>query len=106
MKEEIIQNLERLVRYPSIYAEEENTPFGIQNKKCLEEALKIGERYGLKTKNLDDYCGYIEVGEGKDIIGILCHLDVVKEGTGWNTNPFQLTEIDGKLYNTDKYVIF
>ena len=98
MKEEIIQNLERLVRYPSIYAEEENTPFGIQNKKCLEEALKIGERYGLKTKNLDDYCGYIEVGEGKDIVGILCHLDVVPEGTGWNTNPFQLTEIDGKLY--------
>ena len=98
MKEEIIQNLERLVRYPSIYAEEENTPFGIQNKKCLEEALKIGDSYGLKTKNLDDYCGYIEVGEGKDIIGILCHLDVVPEGTGWNTNPFQLTEIDGKLY--------
>lgn len=34
MKEEIIQNLERLVRYPSIYAEEENTPFGIQNKSA------------------------------------------------------------------------
>ena len=98
MKEELIQNLERLVRYPSIYSEEENTPFGVQVKKCLEEALKIGDRYGLKTKNLNDYCGYIEVGEGKDIIGILCHLDVVPEGSGWNTNPFQLTEIDGKLY--------
>lgn len=98
MKEELIQNLERFVRYPSIYSEEENTPFGVQVKKCLEEALKIGDRYGLKTKNLNDYCGYIEVGEGKDIIGILCHLDVVPEGSGWNTNPFQLTEIDGKLY--------
>ncbi len=98
MKEELIQNLERLVRYPSIYSEEENTPFGVQVKKCLEEALKIGYRYGLKTKNLNDYCGYIEVGEGKEIIGILCHLDVVPEGSGWNTNPFQLTEIDGKLY--------
>ena len=98
MREEMIQNLEKLVSYPSIYSEDDYTPFGIQNKKCLEEALKIGDSYGLKTKNLDDYCGYIEVGEGKDIIGILCHLDVVPEGSGWNTNPFQLTEIDGKLY--------
>lgn len=96
-EQEIISHLSKLISYPSIY-QKDDTPFGIQNKKCLEEALKIADSYGLKTVNLDDYCGYVEIGEGSEIIGVLAHLDVVPAGNGWNTEPFQLTIKDNKMY--------
>lgn len=98
-KEELIENLKKLVSYKSIVSEaKENAPFGTENAKCLKEALQIAEEYGFKTKNLDNYCGYAEIGEGKEIIGIAAHLDVVPEGNGWETDPFCATIKDNKIY--------
>ena len=53
---------------------------------------------GFRTKNLDDYCGYIEFGEGDELVGIIGHLDVVPEGEGWTTPPFEANIRDGKIY--------
>lgn len=98
-KESILSDLATLVSYNSIYVpNEEGTPFGISNKKCLEKALEIAKNYGFKTVNLDDYCGYIEMGQGEEIVGILAHLDVVPVSDSWSTDPFKLTLIDGKYY--------
>jgi succinyl-diaminopimelate desuccinylase len=33
-----------------------------------------------------------------DEVGILCHLDVVPAGEGWNTPPFKATISDGKIF--------
>ncbi|MEG1310109.1 MAG: Sapep family Mn(2+)-dependent dipeptidase [Bacilli bacterium] len=97
--EETKNILKTLVSYNSIKEkEEEGAPFGKSNKECLEKALEIGKNLGFKTKNLDGYCGYMEIGEGKDIIGIVGHLDIVPAGTGWDTPPFTLTEKNGYLY--------
>lgn len=38
------------------------------------------------------------MGEGEDLIGILCHVDVVPEGDGWVHDPFDVQIADGKLY--------
>lgn len=74
-------------------------PFGSGNKKCLNTMLEIGKKYGFKVKNLDDYCGYIEYGKGKELLGILCHLDVVDVNTNkWLTNPFIPIIKDNKIY--------
>lgn len=98
-KEELIGNLKKLVSYKSIVSEpQDNAPFGIENAKCLRETLEMAEKYGFKTKNLDNYCGYAEIGEGKEIIGIAAHLDVVPEGNGWDTDPFCATIKDNKIY--------
>lgn len=98
-KESIIEQLSTLCSYKSIYTpNEEGTPFGVENKKCLEKALEIAESYGFKTVNVDDYCGYVEMGQGEEIIGILAHLDVVPVSDSWNTDPFTLTLIDDKYY--------
>ena len=44
-------------------------------------------------------CGWIEMGEGEQLIGILCHLDTVSvSADGWDTDPFDCVERDGKLY--------
>lgn len=98
-KEEIINNLSKLVAYKSVLdTPGENAPFGKENAECLNEFLSISKNYGFKTKNLDGYCGYVELGEGNEIIGIVAHLDVVPEGNGWDTEPYKATIKDGKIY--------
>lgn len=98
-KENLFNILRKLVSYNSIDKRgEDGTPFGVDNKNCLERALQIGSSFGLRFKNMDNYCGYLEIGEGEELIGIVCHLDIVPAGDGWNTDPFVLTEKNGFLY--------
>lgn len=99
LKDEMINDLATLVSYNSIYMPNENgTPFGLNNQACLHKALEIASGYGFKTVNLDDYCGYIEMGQGEEIVGILAHLDVVPASDSWNSDPFKLTIVDDKMY--------
>ena len=93
----MLNELGELVSYNSVYSEDV-APFGLKNREVLDRALEIFESKGLKTKNLDYYCGYGEVGEGDEVIGILAHLDVVPCGEGWNSDPFKMTEKDGYVY--------
>ncbi|MBR2553742.1 MAG: Sapep family Mn(2+)-dependent dipeptidase, partial [Aeriscardovia sp.] len=65
---------------------------------ALAEALSIAERMGFRTKNLDNYCGYAEIGEGDDIIGLVAHLDVVPEGDGWKSDPFTMIREGDVVY--------
>ncbi|MBH8597046.1 hypothetical protein [Thermoactinomyces sp. CICC 10523] len=37
-------------------------PFGRKIAEALEYMLKLGERDGFKTKNVDGYAGHIEYG--------------------------------------------
>ena len=95
--ENIKQDLASLVKFNSVNSDDEK-PFGSQNRKALDQAIKLMQEKGLNTTNLDYYCGYGEVGEGKELIGILAHLDIVPVGEGWTSDPFSLTEKDGYLY--------
>ncbi len=98
-KNDMIQDLTTLVSYNSIFENPTPTaPFGQANADCLDAALKIVEKLGMKPVNLDNYIGYGEVGEGKEVIGVLGHLDIVPVGEGWNTDPLKVTEINGNLY--------
>ena len=77
---------------------EKGAPYG---KACLDALLWFVNKarsYGLKAELMDGYCAYAEVGEGKECIGILGHLDVVPAGNGWATDPFKMTEENGKVY--------
>ena len=99
--EENIENMKkdlgRLVECPSVYSDDME-PFGKANREVLDRALAMMEEKGLKTENLDYYCGYGETGEGDKLIGILAHLDVVPAGDGWDSDPFVMREKDGLLY--------
>ncbi len=99
LEKEMIDDLSELVAIGSVEGEaKEGMPFGEGPAKALAKALEISERMGFKTKNLDNYCGYAEIGEGKEIIGLVAHLDTVPYGEGWNTDPLKVTNIDGVLY--------
>ena len=97
-KENMIKDLERLVSYNSVFTEGEGYPFGKTNAECLNEALNILERLGLKTYNLDNYAGYGEIGSGDQLIGIIGHMDIVPVGEGWDSDPLKLTLKNNKLY--------
>lgn len=98
-KEDMIKGIRQLVAVRSVQEEaKEGMPFGEGPAKALNVALKLGESLGFKTVNLDNYAGYIEMGEGDDVIGILCHVDVVPEGKDWVHAPFGGEIVDEKIY--------
>jgi predicted dipeptidase len=91
-----------LVRIPSVCDEGTGGyPFGKHVDQALRKALQIASDLGFRTKYGDGgYYGYAEVGEGREMLGILGHLDVVPAGklTDWKRNPFDPAEKDGLLY--------
>ncbi len=100
-RDEILKRLGELVSINSEQSEaKEGAPFGEGPKKALEAALKMLEKDGLKTVNLDNYIGYGEMGEGDQLIAIVGHLDVVpaRKEDGWNTDPYTMIEKDGIVY--------
>lgn len=100
-RDELVSRLGKLVAVNSVEGTHTpDAPFGEGPKKALTTALAMLEKDGFKTVNLDNYIGYAEMGEGKELIGIVGHLDVVpaRKEDGWNTDPFQMTEKDGVLY--------
>ena len=101
-KEEMINTLSNLIRFPSVSIESQSAeyPFGKACSDVLDYTLNLAKKMGFKTKNVDGYCGYIEFGEGNDLVGIVGHLDVVPAliEDGWTNPPFEPTVSDGKLY--------
>ena len=97
-RELLLERLGELVAIPSTEGKpESDAPFGREPKRALEAALKMCEADGFRTKNVDNYAGYAEMGEGEQLIGVIGHLDVVPaaEGDGWDSDPFTMTERDG-----------
>ena len=100
LKDEIINSTCEIINIPSVMDKSDNPtkPFGEDCNKALEYMLNLGKRLGFRTKNIDGYCGYIEFGEGKDLVGIIGHLDVVPSGDGWTYPPFEATIKDNKIF--------
>lgn len=97
-KDNMINDLRKIMQIPSVNApKKDNMPYGENVYKCLMEFLSLAKNHGFKTKNFDNYVGTIEYGDDAKL-GILCHLDVVPEGTGWSVNPFDATVIEDKIY--------
>ena len=99
-KEKIIEDLQELIQIPSAYSKSDNPkyPFGENINNALEYTLELGNNLGFRTKNIDGYCGYIEFGEGSELVGIIGHLDVVPEGDNWTYSPFSGTISDGYIF--------
>lgn len=74
-------------------------PFGEDIKRCLDSTLDLAKRLGFRVKNLDNYIGYAEIGEGDEYIAILGHLDVVPEGdiSKWTVHPYSGSIINNCL---------
>lgn len=91
----MIEELIKFVEIPSISNEREQVAI------ALKHILALGENMGFTTKNLlDDQIGFIEMGTGEEVFGILSHVDVVGPGDEsiWDIPPFRGTLKEGKIY--------
>lgn len=96
---EMIEDLQTLIRIRSVEGEAEaGMPFGSGPAAALEETLRICDRLGFRTENMDGYAGFAEFGQGEEVVGILAHLDVVPEGDGWEFAPYEAHISDGKIF--------
>ncbi len=65
----------------------------------LYAALSMSERYGFSVENHEYYCGSaILKGTGEKEIGIFSHVDVVDEGSGWTSDPYDPIIKDSWIY--------
>ena len=98
-KQELIEAVQNTVRYRTLKGQpEDGAPFGKTVKDCLDYTLGKASEMGLEARDLDGYCGIIDAGEGEEMLGILAHLDVVPEGTGWDHDPYGAEIADGRIY--------
>ncbi len=96
----MIKNLQELIAIPSITGApaQEGMPYGKYVYDALMYVLELCDSFGFRTKNCNNLAGYAEIGQGQEMIGVLCHLDVVPEGAGWKYPPFGGEIHDGKLF--------
>jgi len=87
-KTEFLEDLKKLIAINSINGNcgsvSEKAPLGEGVNNAIEAFLEIGKRFGFKTKNVGGYCGWIEMGEGDEMLGIIVHTDTVDTGDGWS----------------------
>ena len=95
----ILTDLARIVAIPSVCSKAEpGKPFGPESARALSEILKMADHLGFKTRNVGNYAGHAEYGEGSDYAAAVVHVDVVPAGEGWKTDPFCLTHRENNFY--------
>ncbi|BAP39530.1 M20/M25/M40 family metallo-hydrolase [Metamycoplasma canadense] len=91
--DQMIQHIANLCAIPSISIEEDSEyPFGKSVDDALEYTLKLAKEFGFKIyKDNKNRYGFVEIGNGEKILGILAHLDVVPAGDEkqWKTSAFE-----------------
>ena len=100
MQDEIFAAIQQNMRIDSVKGEAKpDAPYGEGPKAALMDALALGERLGFKTGVADNRVGWVEYGDGEEMVGVLGHLDVVPVGDdGWTYPPFGAEIHDGKLW--------
>nr|WP_263325380.1 dipeptidase PepV [Neobacillus sp. Marseille-Q6967] len=100
-KDALIKDTQQLLHIKSLLDEENTTPdapLGKGVKEALDFMLELGERDGFTPKNVGNVAGHLEFGKGDELLGILCHVDVVPEGDGWTSDPFGAEIREGKIF--------
>ena len=99
-REDILETMKRWIAIPSVQAPRaaENAPFGKETRRMLDTAMADASGMGFETKDFDGYAMHAQMGHGEKTLGILCHLDVVPAGDGWQHAPWGAEIEDGRLY--------
>ncbi|MFJ4063965.1 dipeptidase [Pseudomonas sp. NPDC089996] len=99
------QNLRELVAIPTFSVDgvpqHENPEF----LKIADKIKALAESFGLAFRNVDNRVYEISLGEGKEVVGIHAHADVVpvnpdnwKLADGTRLDPFKVTLVGDRMY--------
>lgn len=99
VRAQMISAVSRLVGVKSVKGEAQpGAPFGPGPRAALDEAVKLCRELGFASRSYDNYVGIADLNDRETQLHILGHLDVVGEGTGWDTDPYTCVEKNGMLY--------
>lgn len=98
-RRDMIGALRSLIQIESVKSAPQNLmPYGKGIFDALMHMMSLADSMYFDAVNLFSHVGYVEYGDGDDLVAVLTHLDVVPAGDGWTYPPFDLTEADGRLY--------
>lgn len=98
-KEAMLADIIDIVAMRGVKGEPEpGMPFGRELAQVVEHTEQLAHRLGLSTKNFDNYVLTVNLNDKPTELGIFAHLDVVHEGTGWTTPPYEPDIRDGKIF--------
>jgi len=86
--QEIVEYLLPIFRDLGFETEKLVMPQEVFAAKCADQQL-VGDRFNLRAS--------LNVG-AKETLVIYAHLDVVPPGNGWDTDPFQVVQKNGRIY--------
>ncbi len=92
-RDDLLHDLDELLRIRSVSATDKESA-----SRALEFVLDRAAQMGFRTKNISGIAGHAEYGEGEELAAVLAHVDVVPAGEGWSSEPYCLTERDGRFY--------
>lgn len=87
------KDLEGLIKFDTVlYKKEEYPTQGMKDALSYMEDLAKREEMNCFIDD-EGYYGYIEIGSGEEMVGLIGHIDVVEPGNydEWKHNPFNLT---------------
>lgn len=97
----VIEDIASLVSYRSVEELDkavEGAPWGPGPREALDEALCIANVLGLSAHDCDGYLGFADLpGKSDKQIATIAHVDVVPEGPGWDTDPYEMVQRAGWL---------
>lgn len=98
--DDTLKSIIEIIRIKTVKSERVgDAPYGENLKEALVKVLDIAESLGFRIKNLDNYVGYAEYGEGEEYIAVLGHIDVVPEGdeANWSVPPYEGRIVENHL---------
>ena len=101
-KDNLINDLMGILEIDTVlnqkYDPNSDCPFGPNMIEALNYIEKMAKRDGLAYENVDNHACEISLGNGKEILGVLAHLDVVPATGNWTSDPFKPEIRDNKIY--------
>ena len=98
-KKEFVKEICELIKIPSVLEESltQRMLLSENQLESLDYVLNLGKN-GVYYENVGNVSGHIEYGEGSEIIGVLCHVDVVPADGKWKYPPLVLPLKKIKIY--------
>jgi succinyl-diaminopimelate desuccinylase len=99
-RDELVRDLIELVNIRSVCEKgKDGKPFGPGPAAVIDRGVEYGKKYGFATDN-DAYYNLSFLLPGTDPqreIGLVNHIDVVPEGSGWTYEPYNAIEKEGHV---------
>ena len=97
--DEMIKDLGRMLSVKSVKGlPEKGAPYGSGPRDGLAMARSMLEERGFTVSEFENIVITANTGPEPAKMGILAHVDVVDAGDGWDTDPFNMTIKDDRIY--------